>query len=392
MPALAGTAHAVVISTSRDTANLLAPAENPGWNNVAHLSSASAVYLGNDWMLTANHVSDAPVQFSDGRVFNIAPGTDVPINNPGSLALLGAADLRMFRLTADPGLPALQLSTATPGAGATVMMIGAGADRGPNEIGWQVTSNASGGTTWQQVPLPLANAVGFLLLGSSHMRWGYNQVQSGGLTLAENNTIAFTTQFDHVAIPFEAQAVVGDSGGAVFQFVAGSWKLVGIMNAEKLLTGQPSNTVAFGQSTLCGDLFSYHDPIFNLVNHVWQNPQNRFDVSRSGGNNPQDLLQVINQLLGNGSHALLKSPGASDPLVDINGDGFVNPLDALQLINNLLSQPAGDIQPFAGAMPLMRSQVAVVPEPAGAVLAVSGLLVLAWARRRALARRKRCAG
>ncbi len=392
MPALAGTAHAVVISTSTDTVNLLAPAENPGWNNVAHLSNASAVYLGNDWVLTANHVSDAPVQFSDGRVFNIAPGSDVPISNPGALALLGAADLRMFRLTTDPGLPALQLATATPGSGATVMMIGAGTDRAPDEIGWQVSSNGSGGTTWQPVALPLANAAGFALLGSSHMRWGYNQVQSGGLTLVENNTLAFTTRFDNPGLPFEAQAVVGDSGGGVFQLVAGSWKLVGIMNAEQPIPSQPSNTVVFGQSSLCGDLFSYHDPIFNLVNHVWQNPQNRFDVNRSGDVKPQDVLQVINELIQNGSHALVNTPGASDALVDVNGDSFVNPLDALQLINDLLAQPAGSFQASAGAMPLMQPRMAVVPEPAGVVLAVSGLLVLAMARLRAAARRKRAAG
>ena len=147
MPALAGTAHAVAISTSTDAANLLAPADNPGWNNVARLSNASAVYLGNRWVITANHVSNAPVRFSDGRVFEIAPGTNVRLNNSGSLALLGSPDLKMFRLAADPGLPALQLGTATPGNGATVMMIGAGMDREPDIIGWEITSNALGETT-----------------------------------------------------------------------------------------------------------------------------------------------------------------------------------------------------------------------------------------------------
>ena len=50
------TALAVVVSNVNQGVTAVAPADMPGWDNMAYRGSASAVYLGNRWMITANHV------------------------------------------------------------------------------------------------------------------------------------------------------------------------------------------------------------------------------------------------------------------------------------------------------------------------------------------------
>ncbi len=149
--ALASTARGVAITN--DSLNTSAPANDPGWNNVAHMSGATAVYLGDGWMITANHVSDGPVSFSNGQVINVLPGSDVGFFNPSSTGapLTGMTpDLRMFHLATTPNLPSLQVSTTTPTAGTTVTMIGAGLDHSPNLIGWDINSTT---LAWTPVAL-----------------------------------------------------------------------------------------------------------------------------------------------------------------------------------------------------------------------------------------------
>ncbi len=372
------TAQAVVISSTNTKVNLVAPANDPGWNNVAHLSNASAVYLGNRWMITVDHVADAPVRFSDGRVIGIATGSDVRFHNPGSVQF-SVPDLRMFRLDVDPGLPALPIDTSTPPANAAVMMIGAGRDRSPDLLSWRNTT-----PVWTPIALPVSNRTGFSLLDTRHMAWGTNQVLSGGLTFANGNTLTFSTQFDSLPNPYEAQAETGDSGGAVFRLEGSSWKLVGLMAYVQGLDGQPSNTTAYGDQTLSIDLASYRDQIEAVLNHAdpaWQNHANRFDVDHSGLVSPLDAMRVMNELQAHGRRTLAGAPAASDPFFDVNGDGAVGPLDLLQLINALIADTAN---------PSIKAQSALaVAEPSGGVLAALGMLAIALARGIAMVRRRR---
>jgi hypothetical protein len=75
-------ARAVVISAASDAANLLAPGSDPGWANVGRLSGASAVYLGNRWVLTANHVAQTAFHLTDGRSFDMSIGSGVTLKPP----------------------------------------------------------------------------------------------------------------------------------------------------------------------------------------------------------------------------------------------------------------------------------------------------------------------
>jgi hypothetical protein len=374
---------AVVVTTPFDAPTLVAPGNDPGWNNVARMSGASAVYLGNRWMITANHVSDAPVRFSDGRTFNIVPASDFVLSTPNSPSNVGA-DLRMFRLTADPGLPALSIAESSPTGGTQVTMIGASRDRAPDLVGWSVNSLSQ----WTQGPLPLDNDYGYLLLDSSHMRWGMNQVMAGAPTyLSSINTFVFSTRYDRIGIPFEAQAALGDSGGGVFELVGGAWKLAGLMNTvEGPVANQPNLTVAFGDQTHSADLSVYRSQIMGLVNSAdpaWQNPVNPYDVNNSGRVSARDVLMLA---------AALQQPGlggplpigriATDPFYDVNGDGSMNATDAILLINALLR---GTANPVTSASPLTGN---FVPEPSSAVLGLSAALTLLVGRAVA-ARRKR---
>jgi len=387
---LPATAWAVIIA-GESSAQFVAPADDPGWNNVATMSDGTAVYLGNGWMITANHVPDGTVTFSDGRTFSVATGSDTLLSNPDGSGTTGSPDLRMFRLTTNPNLPALTVSSTTPPGGAQVTMIGDGEQKLPTLQSWLVRDTASG-TTWNTVPLRSANASGFILGGSHQLAWGINTVQPTLVAIGAtdpstglNATIAFSTQFNSFTGAFEAQATPGDSGGAVFEKVGSQWQLVGIIDATLPGPNQPSGTAVFSNSTFAADLAAYQSQITSIMNtpiSPWQNPANVFDVNHSGNVSAQDALLIINELqrFGGSSHTLTGTPGPGDFFYDVNGDGVVDPRDLLAVIDDLLETSAN---PSLAAAPA----VTLVPEPSTAVMAVSALLSAGLVRR--LRRRSR---
>jgi hypothetical protein len=371
--ALASPAGAVVISAGNDTPNLAAPGNDPGWNNVGRVATASGVYLGNRWVITAGHVSQGGLRLSDGREFAMSVGSNVQLSNAETPAPFGEPDLRMFRLAEDPGLAALEIGQAAPALGDLVIMIGAGVDRAGELIGWQTTSTVAG-LQWDEVPVTAATVLGHTLLSSSHMRWGANFVASG-TTFRSDLTFAFSTQFDRLSLSFEAQATLGDSGGGVFRESDDGWELLGIMTSNQLLGNQPSNTVVYGDQTIIADLSVYREQILGLVNRqepLWQNQVDYFDVSGDGHISPRDFLLLVTELRA-GPHSLSGAPGASDGFYDVTGDYEVTTADSQAVVNRLLSGGA-----FSASSPA--AGVNFVPEPGGVSLALWGLLSAALAR------------
>jgi hypothetical protein len=321
-------------------------------------------------VITANHVSAGAFRLSDGRVFDVSVGSDLRLRNAGLPAPFANPDLRMFRLAADPGLPALAVTESAPEVNAQVTMIGAGVDRSSELLGWQV-SVVTGGLQWTPSQPIDASHLGYGLLTSSKMRWGVNLVASE-VAFATDQTFSFTTRFDQQGMPFEAQATLGDSGGGVFQHAGGAWKLVGIMTSNQLLNNQPAGTVVFGDQTVIADLASYREEILGLVTRVeplWQNQVNHFDVNGSGNISARDALLIINELLDEGPRALTGSP--SDAFLDVNGDYNLAASDALAVINRLLGN-----NPSATAS---AASVNFVPEPSSAALAAGAALSAALA-------------
>jgi hypothetical protein len=189
--------------------------------------------------------------------------------------------------------------------------------------------------------------------------------------LQSNNTLVFSTQFDRQGMPFEAQAVLGDSGGGVFQSIDDSWELAGLMVSQQTLPGQPSRSAVYGNTTFTADLSKYRDQILKLVNHaepLWQNQVNQFDVDGSGRVTAHDLLVLMNELKQGGYAGvdLVGSPGLDDFRVDVDGDLRFTAQDGTRLLNALLGT----------ANRLHR--LGPTPEPSSDAAAM-GLLMLAWA-------------
>ena len=165
----------------------------PGWDYVVNVNGASAVYLGNGWMLTAKHVGSGGFTIS-GTSYSVVGGSQHTLLNPDD----SIADLMMFQINGEPDLPALSLAS-TVNIGGTVLMIGYG-DKGAR----------------------------------NQKSWGTNLITLNN-TLAtdqDNNisTVIFGTEYG----ASQTWGITGDSGGAgfVYNISSSTWELAGIMIAN----------------------------------------------------------------------------------------------------------------------------------------------------------------
>ena len=257
----------VVINSVTGVGNTNAPIDDPGWNYVGYLNGASGIYLGSGWVLTASHVG--PGNFTLGGI-SYAPlsNSTVQITNttPGKTT---NTDLIMFQLASTPaGLGQLTLSSAPPTLGGPVTMIGAGRDRGAFTE-WSI-NQATTPWTWTEVSSG-GNAAGYQTLSSNTMRWGTNSITNASLWVSVDvdgprDVRSFATLFDTI-VGDEAQAVLGDSGGAVFQKNGSAWELGGVIFTVAGFSGQPSaaTTPIYGNATYSADLSYYAPQILSVV-------------------------------------------------------------------------------------------------------------------------------
>jgi len=232
-------AAAVIIASGDGTGNTSAPADDPGWDNVVNLSGLTGVYLGNGWVLTANHVG-ARDMIIGSDVYEAVLDSEVRLETDGS-----SSDLALFQIVRDPGLPDVQIRTSPPPPAAELVMIGHGRSRG--------------------AAISYCESEGWLWTGPSTMRWGTNLVHENGIDLAISGTLtrAFSTLFD-AGLPtlHEAQVASGDSGGAVFIKTGETWELAGILSARSTLGScQPDTSALYGNHSYAGDLSFYLDQI-----------------------------------------------------------------------------------------------------------------------------------
>jgi hypothetical protein len=250
-------AQAIVENVDDGMGTTSPPPDDPGFDHVGVTANGlSAVYIGNGWVLSAAHVNQNPVTLG-GVTYPDLPNSMVQLQKPG----IAFSDFILFRLATSPPLAPLALASAPPSLGDTVTMIGYGWDRAPTMVCW----NGS----WAEVGCnPLATYRGYKSGGPFRMRWGRNQVNSVGLDIRYGSWItrAFAVHFDQSGVPYEAQAVPGDSGGAVFLKRDGQWQLAGVMFTISVFDGQNYySTAVFGQSTYVSDLSYYRPEIEMLV-------------------------------------------------------------------------------------------------------------------------------
>ncbi len=291
--ALSQTAAAVIVAgnyanQSDASVNITPPSDDPGFYNVGAVGTASAVYLGTDgagngWVLSAEHVTLGPTTFKfpdpsnpsqiDSATYNIVPNSGIILTNPaGNQPGAGAnSDLILYKIDPSssfyglPNLPRLNIATAAPSLGDTVIGIGRGDDRGAT-----ISTFDSNFTT---PPVGPAEYSGYTL-GSTHTtRWGDNLVSTvGNITNVGTPSHpvyvnSFSTNFSlNGGTANEFQATSGDSGGGVFDKIGGQWYLSGMIDAVTLAaSNQPGNVAIFGTSTIIADLSVYASQIRAVV-------------------------------------------------------------------------------------------------------------------------------
>ena len=234
------------------------PADFPYWENITQrrYEGPSVIYLGAGWAMTARHVGIGEI-FLEGEIFAPKGRTRHTLLNLDGTA----ADVIVFQLDPDaelPDLPILPLARVAPLPGEEVMVIGFGRGRG-RVTEWHDDGRIRYGFEWSQ-------------RGSK--RWGTNRIASSHTVLVQPNgsTHTFTFVFDRPnaknTTRHEAQAALGDSGGAVFVQRDGEWLLAGMMTSVSAHTASPGHTTIYGDTTFAADISFYRGEILR-----WARPK-----------------------------------------------------------------------------------------------------------------------
>lgn len=257
-------------------------ASQPGFVNMGHLNvnGPAVTYLDNGWVLTAGHnaVNSATTVRFEGVSFSVDLSSITFLRNADN----SLSDLKLMRLSGDPGLPPITpalISSSTPSG--RQIMIGNGFERGA-ETYWHADKSQTPWVWTEQSPPVVPGPddyAGYKTIGNNDTRWGEDNVQQTGLfmlTYFDNQNQphfvhGYRTQFDDAdytgvaALTHEAQVTVGDSGGGVFTLDNGEWKLGGIIVARlNSFSGQPASAV-YGNQTLIADLSYYRDEILSII-------------------------------------------------------------------------------------------------------------------------------
>ena len=237
-----GDARAVIIESGDGTGNVTAPLDDPGWANLATRANLTAVYLGRRWMLTAEHVGAGDVVL-EGQTYSPVPGSAISFENPDT----SQADLMVFKVFGDPGLPRLEIPSSPPVVGDSLIAVGNGLNRGA-----ATTFMGFGGYEWG-----IGDAV----------RWGTNIVSEIDIWVGTTYSFAatFTDPLDPSATADEAAGANGDSGGGVFIKVGGEWYLAGTIFSISQYVDQPSTTSIYGNELYAVDLSFYRDDILAVI-------------------------------------------------------------------------------------------------------------------------------
>jgi hypothetical protein len=220
--------------------------KDPGWAYVSRRGNTSAVYLGNGWVLGVQHTGAGELVL-DGVTYPAVPKSGVQLVKPGEEGT--TADLILFRVDPAPDLPELPLREEPLHFGTRVTFIGHGQGRG-EAIEWQGIA----GFRWKRPAVK---------------RWGMNRVYASGIDVTAPKstwiTRCFQTDFSQHGTPHEAQAALGDSGGAVFAKGLRGWELAGLLVSIGGVAKQEPKTALYGNITNAADLSYYRPQILRVI-------------------------------------------------------------------------------------------------------------------------------
>ena len=213
-------AYAIVFWNLGNDANQTDPGTGVPWNSVAKVVnsgnsslSGSAVYLGNGFLLTANHVTVnsnfSQVTFDNTDFFGIDPS----FGNYGTQVAAGV-DMKVIKLTLNPaGVNAVTLLTTPDELIASATLVGWGKGRDP------AVPLASTNVTWGDD-------------STATKRWGLNAPKFVGSDPYDYvGTIAGASGpgFEPGGLgDAEASVALYDSGSGLFQEINDAWYLIGI--------------------------------------------------------------------------------------------------------------------------------------------------------------------
>lgn len=425
-------AHAIIDkSTQNNTTPIGEDASwsggDPGWDSVTvgeyvdgqgmtH-PATNYTYIGDNWIIAARHSGIFSSHFSTGTYAPIS-GQNFGVPNPldWPVTLTTQSDLRLIRIKGDPGgdgVPAATVASQPPPVNGQVVYIGGGRARAAGLSNWNVNT-----TTWDWgAPFSGSggNYHGYQSTASHQKSWGTNRISSDDIVTPDEDDepvnpahdsdwdyvihskdpdnnfrdkITLLTSFDQSGDPHEAQALSGDSSGAVFYKRNGQWELSGVVSSVFIFENQPGQTAVFGDLTAFSDLSAYYDEIMAIIDaHSGDFASKMGDINLDG------------QVLGDGTGS-----AASDDVTafvegwlednstgignivswqkgDLSLDGKTDLTDFLLMRNALLGAGSG-----AGASALSSllgmGPVATVPEPSSAALLLVGAMFLLGAARR----------
>jgi hypothetical protein len=248
------------------------------------------VYLGEGWVLTASHVGAQDVEI-EGQIYRKAPDPTVQIYNDDRTE----ADLIAFRILGNPDLPELpplEISEKTPARGAFAILAGAGREKGGEKRS-------------------LAGALRRIWRGRAKAgpSWGTNTIAGASERVAISNwvTDAIITDYSSVddlfATPYEAQAVSGDSGGALFVADGDEFVLAGVLFAAsdgEQYTSKPGLTFAV-------DLARYREQILAAIEGGASDRR----PARVPDDAPRSESEVENWIVGSIAAAVVLAVGLS---------------------------------------------------------------------------------
>jgi len=233
------------------------------YENVLRYSDAGSVYLGwrntvggpRAYVLSAMHIT-----FSNTMVIN---GVTYSVTRES----ISSSDLALLTLTQTSGimppLPAMVLAPSTPSVGSSIVMAGFGRERVQ-----AATTSASVSDA-----VAVTGGTGYTSLATTEKRWGTNTTATFGpgpnvktttASIAGRTTTLTQTIFTQPTTgqwltTNESQAVVGDSGGGMFDL---SGRLIGITAS---VSGSNVTEAYFGEATYFTDVPTYKAAIDTAI-------------------------------------------------------------------------------------------------------------------------------
>lgn len=238
-------ARALILYSGSNTANTDASGTTAPFSSVVGVMNAagtaydaSGIYLGNGYVLTAYHVNlYSTIELA---------GTQYSIDYSYSPTQIGTADLKLFRISGYSAASSVVLDTNSfndTNKSATIVGYGVG-----------IGSTTTSGYIWGDS-------------STADQRWGTNTVSTSTtnvyISSTNTTTSCLITTFDTTGGSNEAALSLGDSGGALFEYVSGQWVLSGVS-----LYVENAGESLYGDGNYYARVSTYSSTISTLINAV----------------------------------------------------------------------------------------------------------------------------